>query len=204
MKPILLISIFGTCLTAVSTLLFNPIAGSQIPPVVDAVDPNNTHTAAISQLKVRCQDLKTVVQKEDRQAVMIIWKSNYFGREFTNNKRCQVVSERLQRAASLNGGTFQGLELASGVVNSQTVICALQNGNQECNPNNMLFTLNPKNANNPEYVIQQIMTFAEDGTGMVNESTGGRSIDVNLGNWERKAFGNRKSAPQNFKKRNGF
>ncbi len=154
-----------------------------------------TTTASVSKLEVQCQDLKTVVKKGDRQAVMMTWTSNYFGKEFSNAKRCQVVSERLQNAANANGGTFQGLELASGTVNFQPVICALQNGGKKCNRNNMLFTLKPENAADPEAVIEQFFTFAEEGSGSVNESTNSQpKSDRNLGNWERKTFAINKSS----------
>ena len=100
-----------------------------------------------------------------------------------------MVSERLQKAATLNGGTFQGLELASGNVNSQPVVCTLQNVRKKCDRDNILFTLKSENANNPEAVIQQIVKFGEDGSGSIDESVRLRSrskVDLNLGNWEQK------------------
>jgi Circadian oscillating protein COP23 len=159
--------------------------------------PRETTTASVSKLEVQCQDLKTVVRKGDRQAVMMTWTSNYFGKEFSNAKRCQVVSERLQSAANANGGTFQGLELASGTVNFQPVICALQNGGKKCNRSNMLFTLKPENAADPEAVIEQFFTFAEEGSGSVNESTNSQpKSDRSLGNWERKTFATNQSSKE--------
>ncbi len=163
---------------------------AQMPTVVDPSQPATpTTTAAISKIKVSCQDLKTVVEKGDRQATMMTWNSNHFGKEFSNKKRCQIVSERLQKAANQNGGTFQGLQLASGTVNFQAVVCALPTSSGKCDKENMLFTLKPENANNPQVVIQQILTFAEEGNGSVEESSGSsRKVDVNLGGWERRAF----------------
>jgi hypothetical protein len=188
------------------------MASAQVPPIVDTVSPvtptevpKNNNTAAISKIEVRCENLKTVVRKDTRQAVMMTWSSNYFGSEFNNAKRCQVVSERLQQAANLNGGTFQGLELASGTVNFQPVICALQNGRKKCDRENMLFTLKPENARNPEAVIQKMMNFAATGEDSINESVRpSKKLDLNLGSWERKVFGTGKPA-QNLKNRNtGF
>jgi Circadian oscillating protein COP23 len=169
------------------------LKNNNTPQATETPD-NSTTTAAVEKLKVSCQDLKTVVQKGDRQAVMMTWNSSYFGREFSNSKRCQVVSDRLQKAADANGGTLQGLQLASGTVNFQTVICALQNNSKKCDLDNLLFTLKPENAGNPEAVIQQMLTFAEEGSGSVNESSRSKpKVDMNLGNWERKAFGKSKS-----------
>jgi hypothetical protein len=196
MKPIVTSQILHICVAAMIASIVPQLAQAQLPLIIDATTPiapketsNSTNTAAVDRLEVRCQNLKTVVKKGDRQATMMTWTTNYFGREFSNEKRCRMVSERLQKAANVNGGTFQGVRLASGTVNFQTVICALQNGNKKCSRDNFLFTLKPENANHPEAVIQQMLNFAEDGSGSVNESAGSKpTADLNLGNWERKAF----------------
>jgi Circadian oscillating protein COP23 len=186
-----------------STMLLIPqSARSQLPAIEDtnqltvtspapATSNNGSEviTAAASTLKVSCQDLKTVVQKGDRQAIMVTWKYDGFGKEFTPEKRCQIVSERLQQAANLNGGTFKDLQLGSGTVNSAPVICTLQANSKKCNNQNMLFTLKPENARNPEAVIQKIFGFAQDGTSDLNESAGSKpKVDLSLGKWEQKTF----------------
>jgi Circadian oscillating protein COP23 len=174
-------------------------ATAQLPPIVNnqadltVTEPQNDApqetNIANAGLRVSCQNLTTVVQKGDRQAVMLTWKYNGFGREFTPEKRCQIVSERLQKAANINGGTFKDLQIASGTVNSQAVVCALQSNSNKCDRNNLLFTLNPENARNPDAVIQRMFSFAQDGSSSINESASTRpKVDVNLGNWEQKAF----------------
>jgi Circadian oscillating protein COP23 len=188
---------------------------AQVPSIVNADEPNNadapnnpTTTAAASSLRVSCQNLKTVVQKGDREAVMVKWNYGGFGKEFTPVKRCQIVSERLQQAAITNGGTFKELQLASGTVNAQAVICVLQSNEQQCNRQNLLFTLNPANARNPEAVIQRIFSFAQDGSSSLNESATRPQVDMSLDRWEQKAFGRssvRRSPVPNSKKANtGF
>jgi hypothetical protein len=223
MKSIAINRILSICIATICTSTIVPqLVRAQIPPIVEPTTTpavpqgtptnnntttnTNTNTAAASKIEVKCEDLKTVVKKGDRQATMMTWNTDYFGRNFSNAKRCQAVSERLQKAANLNGGTFQGLELASGTVNAQTAICALQNGKKKCDGDNMLFTLKPENAKNPEAVIQQILKFGEDGSGSVEESTRPRSkVDLNLGNWERKAFANNRSSNSNSQgKKTGF
>ena len=192
--------ILQICLATISAIVIPQLAIAQVPNIVDSTAPtapketSTSPTAAISKLEVKCQDSKTVVRKDDQQAVMMTWTTNYFGSEFTNAKRCQIVSERLQKAANANGGTFKGLELASGTVNAQTVICALPSNSEKCDRNNMLFTLKPENAGNPEAVIQQILSFAADGSGSVQEGTKRSRVDLSLGNWEQKAFKNKKPA----------
>jgi Circadian oscillating protein COP23 len=212
MKSIIATQILRICIATISAIVIPQLAQAQVPNIVDSTAPvvpketATSPTAAISKLEVKCQDSKTVVTKDDQQAVMMTWTTNHFGSEFTNSKRCQIVSERLQKAANSNGGTFKGLELASGTVNSQTVICALQSGGKKCDSNNMLFTLKPENAGNPEAVIQQVLSFAADGSGNVEESTRSRlKVDTNLGNWEQKAFKNKKpSATKPKRVKTGF
>ena len=199
MKSIIITQLLSIWMATISTIFIPQLAQAQVPNIVDdttSVTPKETpasqNIAAASKVEVRCQDLKTVVKKYDQQAVMMTWTTNYFGQQFTNSKRCQIVSDRLQKAANQNGGTFKGLELASGTVNAQTVICVLPSSGKKCDGNNMLFTLKPENAGSPEAVIQQVVSFATDGSGSVEESTRSRlKVDLSLGNWEQKAFKNK-------------
>jgi hypothetical protein len=161
----------------------------------------NVTTAAVSKIEVSCQDLQSVVRKGDRQAVMMKWNTGFFGKEFTPAKRCQIVSDRLQKAAELNGGTFKGLQLGSGNVNGQAVICVQQEGRDACSNKNILFTLKPENAKNPNAAIEKIMTFAQDGSTAVEESAStSPKIDRDLGNWEKKAFPQAKGTANRIKK----
>jgi hypothetical protein len=201
MKLFITARILLACLLPATTMMVPQLVKAQLPAIVDSQPtgnapetPNNNSqqviTASASTLKVICQDTKTIVQKGDRQATMVTWNYDGFGKEFTPEKRCQMVSERLQQAANLNGGTFKDLELASGTVNSQPVICALQSSTKKCNRQNLLFTLKPENARNPDAVIQKIFGFAQDGSSSLNESASSHrpAVDKNLGNWEQKAF----------------
>lgn len=155
--------------------------------IEEEIDPSIT--SAVADLSVNCQGLKTVVRKGDRSAVMIDWNYAGFGRDYTPAKRCQIVSARLQQAANLNGGTFKELQLASGILNAQTIICALQANQQSCTSRNILFTLKPENARNPELVVQKIFTFAQDGSSSLDESASSKGqVDLNLGKWEQQAF----------------
>jgi hypothetical protein len=196
--------------TIVAIALTTQSVRSQLPPNVNdntaksgitITDPSGNSSPIInvagSSLAVSCQELKTVVQKGDRQAVLLTWNYDGFGREYTPEKRCQIVSERLQKAANINGGTFKDLQLASGRVNSLVVICALRAKSNKCNSQNMLFTLKPENASNPEAVIKKIFTFARDGSSTIDESASDRpSFEANLGKWEEQTFPQtKKSAP---------
>jgi hypothetical protein len=214
MKLIATSRILLTFTTAASILLGGQLVRSQLPPVVDNTpsdlvvneQPNSSVRSSNGSelgLRVSCQGLQTIVQKGDRQAVMLNWNYDGFGRDYTPEKRCQIVSERLQQAANNNGGTFRDLQLASGTVNSQTVICALPVRGR-CNRKNMLFTLKPENARDPESVIQKMFIFAQDGSASINESASNRSpsrVDTNLGAWEQKYFP-QSNGNANIKRRN--
>ena len=161
---------------------------SEEAPEAPAPVPTRT-TAAASTMKVNCQDLKTVVRKGDREATMVNWNYDGFGKEFTPAKRCEIVSERLQQAADNNGGSFKDLQIASGTLNSLPVVCTLQAKDRKCNQQNLLFTLKPQDARNPDAVIQKIFSFAKDGSSSLNESASrAPQSDMSLGNWEQKAF----------------
>jgi hypothetical protein len=177
-----------------TVILSGQIGRSQMPQVVDnsisdEIEGDTTNLTAESSLRVSCQDLKTVVHKGDRQAVMLSWNYGGFGKEYTPVKRCQIVSERLQQAANRNGGTFKDLQLASGTVNSVTVICALSAKSSNCDRQNMLFTLKPENSRNPDAIVQKIFSFAQDGSASIEESARNKpKLDKNLGHWEQRAF----------------
>jgi Circadian oscillating protein COP23 len=213
MNPITIVRFLAICIATLNAPLLPQLAQAQLPAIVDSpttptspkTTSSNASEPAIAKLEVSCQDSKTIVKKGNRQATMVTWSSNYFGRDFKNEKRCQVVSERLQKAADLNGGSFQGLELASGTVNFQPVICALQNGSKKCDRDNLLFTLKPENAKNPDAVIQQMVQFGEDGSTTVEESARAQAkVDRNLGSWERKAFAKQKFTTNSSKNKKGF
>ena len=207
MKPTASIQLLLTG-TIFACVAMSSTATAQLPPIVDNIPQTDLSVsgtpasndrvvnAATTSLKVSCQNLATVVQKGDRQATMLTWNYDGFGKDFTPEKRCQIVSERLQKVADINGGTFKDLQLASGTVNSQVVICALQTNSNKCNRQNILFTLKPENARNPEAIVQKIFGFAQDGSSSINESASTKTtkLDTNLGTWEQKTFPQTKRA----------
>jgi hypothetical protein len=198
-------------IVTVVTIAIAPLAQAQNKLIINGNRTPNNNGADIEQepaptantalstlrLKVNCQNLKTVVQKGDREAVMLTWRYGGFGKEYTPAKRCQIVSARLQKAANSNGGTFKDMQLASGSLNNQTVICALRSKERACSSKNLLFTLKPENAKNPEAIIEQIFSFSRDGSGSIEESASPkRKINTDLGEWEQKVFAdNAKKSP---------
>jgi hypothetical protein len=210
MKSTIKINIILAGIVTALTIAISPSAQAQNPLVINGKQspsngddirqeplPTSNTAVSTSRLKVNCQDLKTIVQKGDREATMLTWSYGGFGKEYTPAKRCQIVSARLQKAANINGGTFKDIQLASGPLNNQTVICALQSRDKACNSKNLLFTLKPENAKNPEAIIEQIFSFARDGNSTLDESASSkRTVNTNLGDWEQKVFaGNAKKSP---------
>ncbi len=98
---------------------------------------------------------------------IIVWKSTEFGREFTPWQRCQIVSNRLTKAVTDNGGRLTNLQLTTGTINNLPVVCYV-NGRGRCNSENILFTLDSRNAKNPSQVLSRLINFAQDGGGPVS------------------------------------
>ena len=108
---------------------------------------------------------------------MIAWNTMHFGYDYTPEKRCQIVSNKLTNAVANNGGRLKKLDLKTGEVtvnNGQyVVVCAATAAQPKCNLNNMLFTLKPENAENPNKVLVQMLNFTlgKASDSMVNEGT---------------------------------
>lgn len=97
---------------------------------------------------------------------MILWKSTEFGSEYTPWQRCQTVSKRLTKAVAENGGRLSNLQLTTGTINNLPVVCYV-NGRGRCTSQNLLFTLDKRNAKNPGEALAKLINFAQDGGGPV-------------------------------------
>jgi hypothetical protein len=131
----------------------------------------------------------TIAYNGRATAVLLSWRTSYFGDQFSPQKRCQIVTERFNRAVNVNGGRMQNLLLLSGVLNNQNVICFGNQAGSSCNSENLLFTLRP--GNKPAKVLADMGKFSVRGTGTVFESGAGSGdqVSVDLGEWERANFG---------------
>lgn len=122
----------NTPITPGSTAEEPGVLPTVVTPQAPTVQPSQSDESSgsganptASTMTVKCENLNTVVQKGERRAFMLHWHTNYFGGVFTPEKRCQIVSARLQSAADRNGDTFKGLQFGSGILHRQTVICLL-------------------------------------------------------------------------------
>lgn len=100
---------------------------------------------------------------------LVTWNSTEFGEQWTPQKRCNLVSSKLTKVVEKNKGRLGELNLTTGKLDSnQTVVCVLSSGQESCNRDNMLFTLNKKNAKNPSAVLVEITNFSQ---GLASNST---------------------------------
>lgn len=75
----------------------------------------------------------------EKPIVVIRWKSEYFGKEFSPNQRCRKVSPKFQ--AAYVGGNFEYLKV--GYERKLPIVCAVKTENEPCTNAGMLFTLKP-------------------------------------------------------------
>jgi Circadian oscillating protein COP23 len=113
---------------------------------------------------------------------LITWDSDEFGREFTADKRCQIVSDKLTKAVAKHGNRLGTLQLTVGTLNNRKVVCVVNDDKTSCNDDNMLFTLNQNNSQKGQEVLNTIFGFAKGDSGAppVRENTSGSILLENL------------------------
>lgn len=96
---------------------------------------------------------------------MAIWKSEYFGNDFTPQKRCEIVSLKFQTALVDEQRTkiVAAIDKSSG----QGIICALATEDEVCDRSKMLYTL--KSYQNAQATIDRLV-------GTVNKSNVSKPI----------------------------
>ena len=104
---------------------------------------------------------------------LFIWQTSEFGDNFTPEKRCQIVSDKLTQAVRKNGGDLSELSLKYGQVKGEVVICVSKQ--EDCTNTNMLLTLSRKNVDDPEAVLTQIIDFAQNKTSNPSWQKGSRT-----------------------------
>jgi hypothetical protein len=113
---------------------------------------------------------------------LITWDSTEFGPEFTPDKRCQIVSDKLTKAVAKYGNRLGTLQLTVGTLNNRKVVCVVNDGKTSCNDDNTLFTLNQNNSLNGQEVLNTIFGFAKGDAGLpsIKEGTSGSILLENL------------------------
>jgi Circadian oscillating protein COP23 len=126
----------------------------------------------------------TTVEKGNltTKSPLITWDTKEFGDNYTPDKRCQIVSDKLTKAVAKNGKKLGTLQLIVGTLNNQNVVCVVNDGKKSCNDDNTLFTLNQNNSKNGQEVLDQILGFssANANSPAVREKTSGSILLDNL------------------------
>ena len=114
----------------------------------------------------------TIAQRGTRVTPPVITWNAKIG-QYTPQKRCNIVSQKLTDAVAQNGGKFKNLQLLAGPVNNQAVICVINKVQSTCNSSNTLFTLGGENAARPDEVIAKLRNFSRQASGTpISESFG--------------------------------
>lgn len=112
------------------------------------------------------RDYATIARRGDRVTPpLFVWRTTEFGRDYTPAQRCDIVTERLNNAVAQNGGRFGNLMLTTGTVNRLPVVCSVNSERERCNSRNLLFTLDRRNASNPQAALERLINFGVTGTG---------------------------------------
>ncbi|MFB2769528.1 COP23 domain-containing protein [Pelatocladus sp. BLCC-F211] len=167
--------LFWLALTVGSGFIFSSVLG--LTPSYSAPQKDITTFDCIRQGNYYA----TVARRGNRTtSPMITWKDTSI-KDWPPQKRCSVVSGKLTKAVSSQGGRLRTLRLTHGTVNSQPVICYITHVQGECNDQNLLLTLKPSERGREAEILQQLMSFSVKGTGEpLSRSVEGRTI-VNLG-----------------------
>ena len=117
----------------------------------------------------------TVVQKGKSSIPqpMIIWKNAQFD---SPESRCLEVTQRLNDLVGQKGGKFDKMLFATGRVSNSKVVCLVNNVQESCQPNNMLFQLSGANASNPAEVLRRLIAFSVKGGGNPVQEAGEEAI----------------------------
>jgi len=113
---------------------------------------------------------------------LITWETEEFGTEYTADKRCQIVSDKLTKAVAKYGNRLGTLQLTVGTLNNRKVVCVVNDGKTSCNDDNTLFTLKQENSQNGQEVLNTIFRFAKGDSGSphIRENTSGSILLENL------------------------
>jgi hypothetical protein len=114
------------------------------------------------------------VSGNPESAVLIVWKSEYFGGKYTPQQRCGIVSKAIDKAFH-EGRTYigSGTDKASGL----GVVCAVANPEQLCDRTNMLFTL--KSYQSAGDTIEQLGQVVQGKSGQpLYQSSGGKRVNL--------------------------
>ncbi|MCS6959230.1 MAG: COP23 domain-containing protein [Pseudanabaenaceae cyanobacterium SKYGB_i_bin29] len=148
----------------------DPIKGTKPKP-----QPPSNATVTVFECVPFNGKYATIARRGDRVTPPMIEWTTTLGGEWTPQRRCQEVSQRLTRAVAASGGKLRNLQLTYGSVKGRRVICYIDASTpvNACNERNLLFTLRPEDIGKEREILQTIVQFSLTGTGnRVQQSAG--------------------------------
>lgn len=150
------------------SLLVNGGGGMQTAAVEPPPPPVTGNSQGAKFSCVQMSNGYATVAEKGSSAIpqpMIMWTRTNLGAELTPERRCQIVTDRLNKLVSDNGGNMDNLLFTIGTVNNQMVVCLVSDRASGCQPDNLLFTLSQQNASNAAEVLKSLIAFSVTGEG---------------------------------------
>lgn len=185
----------GNNFTSNGNDMYIALAKGSTPPPVATKPPTSTPIPTVTavdsanysdKINFKCVQIKggyATFAQRDNPAVLprtIINWTRQIGSEYTPERRCQIVTDNLNRVVNNNGGRIDNLSFVLGKVRGSSVICLANSSSLGCNDSNMLFTLSARNAQNPREVINSLASNIGSRTSSsgspVQESASGESF----------------------------
>lgn len=104
------------------------------------------------ECKNEANKLSTVAHTKRGMIELIVWESNYFGANWTPEKRCQAVTQRFQKFSDQRLLRF----VSTGNINNYNVICISEQAGQ-CLDQGLLITLERKDR--PTQILRQLFNY---------------------------------------------
>ncbi|MGK7947134.1 MAG: COP23 domain-containing protein [Microcystaceae cyanobacterium] len=121
---------------------------------------------------------RTVVDTKRGKIELIVWKSNFFGSQWSPERRCQEVTRRFQSFSDAGNLKY----VTTGKINGYPVICVgdQQTRGYSCDQNGLLITLQP--SDHPPSVMNELFNINNriSGGGVTRSSGRPRSRVINM------------------------
>ncbi len=132
-------------------------------PFPDTTTNTATNSSTYSEkISFECAQVQsgyaTVVQRDNPAVLprrMINW-TRQVGTDWSPERRCELVTEKLNRIVAQNGGEIDNLSFTTGRIEGSSIVCLANSSSLGCNQSNMLFTLSNQNARNTQEVIARL------------------------------------------------
>lgn len=115
-----------------------------------------------------------------RTGPLISWHTKEFGPQYTPQKRCEIVSQRLTEVVARDGGRLSGLKLRTGYVKGPVICYITPQTEPFCNSSNFLMSL-PKGSNPEEALAAFIERVAKPYGGGTSLQNSAQESEVDFG-----------------------